>query len=63
MRVVSVEHGDHAHGDREASARKEATSWVIQVEDELEGLELTEENVETTLDEIRPYLAGTGGEN
>ena len=34
---------------------------VIQVEDELEGLELTEENVETTLDEIRPYLAGTGG--
>jgi Fe-S cluster biogenesis protein NfuA len=34
---------------------------VIQVEDELEGLALTEENVEATLDEIRPYLAGTGG--
>ena len=26
------------------------------------GLDLTEENVEATLDEIRPYLAGTGGE-
>ena len=25
------------------------------------GLDLTEENVEATLDEIRPYLAGTGG--
>jgi Fe-S cluster biogenesis protein NfuA len=25
------------------------------------GLELNEENVEATLDEIRPYLAGTGG--
>jgi Fe-S cluster biogenesis protein NfuA len=28
---------------------------------EEEGLELTEENIEATLDEIRPYLAGTGG--
>ena len=25
--------------------------------DEEEGLELTEENIEATLDEIRPYLA------
>jgi len=29
--------------------------------DEIEGLDLTMENVETTLDEIRPYLVGTGG--
>ena len=34
---------------------------VIQVEDEMSGLELTEENVETVLNEIRPYLVGTGG--
>ena len=34
---------------------------VIQVEEKLEGLDLNEENVEATLDEIRPYLAGTGG--
>lgn len=34
---------------------------VIQVEEKEEGLELNEENVEATLDEIRPYLAGTGG--
>ena len=34
---------------------------VVQVQDELGGLELNEENVEATLDEIRPYLAGTGG--
>lgn len=34
---------------------------VIQIEDEIEGLPLTEENVEQTLNEIRPYLAGTGG--
>lgn len=34
---------------------------IEQVIDEEEGLELTEENVEITLDEIRPYLAGTGG--
>jgi len=34
---------------------------VQQVEPELEGLELTDENVERTLDEIRPYLVGTGG--
>ena len=34
---------------------------VIQVEDEVSGLELTEENVETVLNEIRPYLVGTGG--
>lgn len=34
---------------------------VIQVEEEMTGLELTEENVETVLNEIRPYLVGTGG--
>ena len=34
---------------------------VEQVTEEEVGLPLTEENVETTLDEIRPYLAGTGG--
>ena len=32
-----------------------------QVTEEEAGLDLTEENVEATLDEIRPYLAGTGG--
>lgn len=34
---------------------------VEQVLSEEAGLDLTEENVEATLDEIRPYLAGTGG--
>jgi Fe-S cluster biogenesis protein NfuA len=34
---------------------------VIQVEDTNVGLDLTEENVDTVLDEIRPYLMGTGG--
>ena len=34
---------------------------VEQVASEEAGLDLTEENVEATLDEIRPYLAGTGG--
>jgi len=34
---------------------------VEQIQDEAGGLDLTEENVEATLDEIRPYLAGTGG--
>ena len=34
---------------------------VEQVTSEEAGLDLTEENVEATLDEIRPYLAGTGG--
>lgn len=34
---------------------------VVQVEDEVSGLELTEANVETVLNEIRPYLVGTGG--
>ena len=35
---------------------------VIQVEDEgSRGMELTAENVDTVLDEIRPYLVGTGG--
>jgi Fe-S cluster biogenesis protein NfuA len=33
----------------------------MQIMEEVEGLELTEANVETTLDEIRPYLVGTGG--
>lgn len=34
---------------------------VVQVEDENKGLELTSENIDTVLDEIRPYLVGTGG--
>ena len=34
---------------------------VAQVMDEQVGLELTNENVESVLDEIRPYLIGTGG--
>lgn len=33
----------------------------MQLMEEISGLDLTEENVETTLDEIRPYLVGTGG--
>eukprot|EP00793_Prasinoderma_coloniale_P002275 PRCOL_00002783-RA len=37
-------------------------SEVEQLIDEQEaGLPLTEENIEATLDEIRPYLSGTGG--
>ncbi|XP_020083056.1 nifU-like protein 3, chloroplastic [Ananas comosus] len=34
---------------------------VEQILDTETGLELSEENVEKVLDEIRPYLAGTGG--
>ncbi|KAI7840619.1 hypothetical protein COHA_005641 [Chlorella ohadii] len=34
---------------------------VEQVMDENQGLELTSENIDTVLDEIRPYLVGTGG--
>ncbi|KAI3426837.1 hypothetical protein D9Q98_006784 [Chlorella vulgaris] len=34
---------------------------VEQVMDEAAGLELTDANVDTVLDEIRPYLVGTGG--
>lgn len=34
---------------------------VEQVLEEQQGLELNAENVETVLDEIRPYLVGTGG--
>eukprot|EP00252_Welwitschia_mirabilis_P021244 TRINITY_DN537_c0_g1_i1.p1 TRINITY_DN537_c0_g1~~TRINITY_DN537_c0_g1_i1.p1 ORF type:complete len:241 (-),score=54.28 TRINITY_DN537_c0_g1_i1:149-871(-) len=34
---------------------------VEQVMDDETGLELTEENVEKVLEEIRPYLVGTGG--
>lgn len=34
---------------------------VVQVEDENVGLELTEENIDMVLGEIRPYLVGTGG--
>ena len=34
---------------------------VVQIEDENVGLELTEENVDMVLGEIRPYLVGTGG--
>eukprot|EP01025_Chloroclados_australasicus_P030773 TRINITY_DN30960_c0_g2_i1.p1 TRINITY_DN30960_c0_g2~~TRINITY_DN30960_c0_g2_i1.p1 ORF type:complete len:258 (-),score=22.09 TRINITY_DN30960_c0_g2_i1:87-770(-) len=43
---------------------KERIPEILEVEqlvDEVEGLELTTENVEQTLDEIRPYLVGTGG--
>ena len=31
---------------------------IEQVMDEEQGLELNEENIETVLDEIRPYLVG-----
>lgn len=34
---------------------------VEPIMDEVMGLELTEENIEKVLDEIRPYLVGTGG--
>ena len=34
---------------------------VEQLFDEQTGLELTHNNVETVLNEIRPYLIGTGG--
>lgn len=34
---------------------------VEEVPSDVTGLELTEANVETVLDEIRPYLVGTGG--
>lgn len=34
---------------------------IEQLMDESQGLELTEGNIETVLDEIRPYLVGTGG--
>ncbi|KAM7266767.1 hypothetical protein ACFE04_008933 [Oxalis oulophora] len=34
---------------------------VEQIVDTETGLELNEENIEKVLDEIRPYLAGTGG--
>ena len=34
---------------------------VEQIIDEFEGLQLTAENVESVLDEIRPYLTGAGG--
>lgn len=34
---------------------------VVQVEEENTGLDLTSENVDLVLDEIRPYLVGTGG--
>ena len=34
---------------------------VEQIMDDNVGLELTEENVETVLDEIRPYLVGAPG--
>merc|ERR1711904_221124 len=32
-----------------------------KIMDEIEGLELTEDNVEDVLDELRPYLVGAGG--
>lgn len=31
---------------------------IEQLMDESQGLELTEDNIETVLDEIRPYLVG-----
>lgn len=34
---------------------------VEEVKDEVKGLDLTEENVEKVLDEIRPYLVSSGG--
>lgn len=34
---------------------------VEQIMEEAQGLLLTEENIELVLDEIRPYLVGTGG--
>lgn len=34
---------------------------VEQIMDQETGLELTEENIENVLSEIRPYLSGTGG--
>jgi Fe-S cluster biogenesis protein NfuA len=34
---------------------------VEQVMDQQAGMELTDDNVEQVLDEIRPYLIGTGG--
>lgn len=34
---------------------------VEQVTEEVQGLELTSDNVDTVLGEIRPYLVGTGG--
>lgn len=34
---------------------------IEQVIDDEEGLSLSVENVESVLDEIRPYLIGTGG--
>lgn len=34
---------------------------VEQVTEEIKGIELTAENVDKVLDEIRPYLVGTGG--
>jgi Fe-S cluster biogenesis protein NfuA len=34
---------------------------VEQLMDEQTGLELSHNNVETVLNEIRPYLIGTGG--
>ncbi|KAK9836613.1 hypothetical protein WJX74_004348 [Apatococcus lobatus] len=34
---------------------------IDQITDESMGLELTEDNIEDVLDEIRPYLVGTGG--
>ncbi|GMH40415.1 hypothetical protein BSKO_08319 [Bryopsis sp. KO-2023] len=34
---------------------------VDQVIDEEQGMDLTAENIDTVLDEIRPYLVGTGG--
>ncbi|GAB4818703.1 hypothetical protein N2152v2_005749 [Parachlorella kessleri] len=34
---------------------------VQQIEDQQQGLEMTADNIELVLDEIRPYLVGTGG--
>ena len=51
--------GSAAGGDTGATMQE--IEEVVQIVDEEEGLDLTEENIEATLDEIRPYLAGTGG--
>jgi hypothetical protein len=44
-----------------AGACEQEVQEVEQVMDEETGLDLTSENVEKVLEEIRPYLVGTGG--
>ena len=47
--------------ERKLKERIPEVQEVVQIDPEPTGLELSEENVEKTLDEIRPYLVGTGG--